>query len=169
MKKNAYLVLSVILILAVSWSGCARPAEEPAEGAGDQISVAADEEAIRALVEDFDRVVNARDLDGLMAQFVDEPTTLPPGGPPARGAPAFRQVWGDFLAQGDVEVDNVAQEVWISEDLAVGWGTFTSAVQPDEGEPVEDVGKWMAVWRRQADGSWKAAVNIWNSDSQPIP
>jgi hypothetical protein len=32
------------------------------------------------------------------------------------------------------------------------------------GRGVEDAGKGLHVYRRQLDGSWKLALNIWNSD-----
>jgi hypothetical protein len=46
-------------------------------------------------------------------------------------------------------------EVAGSGDLAVGRGTF-SFTAPVEGapEPMQERGKWMAIWQKQADGSW---------------
>lgn len=162
------LAVPVLVALAVSLHGCAPPAEDTeAGGMEEQATAAAGQEAFRALVEDFDAAVSSEDLDALMALFVAEPVTLPPGGPPATGARDFRRVWGDMFAQGDVEVDNEARRIWVSGDLAAAWGTFTIQIEPAEGEPAEDAGKWMAVWERQEDGTWKAVANIWNSDTQP--
>jgi ketosteroid isomerase-like protein len=36
------------------------------------------------------------------------------------------------------------------------------------GEPQKDSGKFIEVWRRQGDGSWKIADDIFNS-SLPAP
>jgi ketosteroid isomerase-like protein len=33
---------------------------------------------------------------------------------------------------------------------------------------VEDRGKYLEIWKRQADGSWKVALDIFNSDL-PLP
>ncbi|MCH7490100.1 MAG: hypothetical protein IID05_05335 [Gemmatimonadetes bacterium] len=35
------------------------------------------------------------------------------------------------------------------------------------GDPMLDVGKGFHVYRRQRDGSWKIAQDIWNSDNPP--
>ena len=32
------------------------------------------------------------------------------------------------------------------------------------GKTVNDTGKYVCVWKKQADGSWKAEVDTWNSD-----
>jgi ketosteroid isomerase-like protein len=41
-----------------------------------------------------------------------------------------------------------------------------------QGKPVTDRGKYTEVWKKQADGKWKAVADIWNSDlpvSAPAP
>jgi ketosteroid isomerase-like protein len=32
------------------------------------------------------------------------------------------------------------------------------------GQPVNDHGKLVEIWKKQADGKWKVAVDIFNSD-----
>ena len=34
--------------------------------------------------------------------------------------------------------------------------------------PIPDHGKYIEIWRRQSDGSWKVALDIFNSDL-PLP
>jgi len=36
------------------------------------------------------------------------------------------------------------------------------------GKPVNDHGKYVEVWEKQADGKWKCGTDIWNSDL-PVP
>jgi ketosteroid isomerase-like protein len=41
---------------------------------------------------------------------------------------------------------------------------------PEGGQAMIDKGKYLVVMKRQVDGSWKVAVDIWNSDlPQPVP
>jgi ketosteroid isomerase-like protein len=42
--------------------------------------------------------------------------------------------------------------------------TFTIAGGPE----MKDAGKYVAIWKKQQDGSWKLAVDIWNTDT-PLP
>jgi ketosteroid isomerase-like protein len=32
------------------------------------------------------------------------------------------------------------------------------------GKPINDRGKYLAVWKKQPDGTWKCVMDIWNSD-----
>jgi ketosteroid isomerase-like protein len=40
----------------------------------------------------------------------------------------------------------------------------TKPAKGKKGNPVIDNGKYLAVWKKQADGSWKAEADTWNSD-----
>jgi quercetin dioxygenase-like cupin family protein len=63
-------------------------------------------------------------------------------------------------------------EVNSSEDLAYEVGSYsvTLAMQTQSGsQTINDTGKYVTIWKRQADGSWKLAVDIWNSDLPAAP
>jgi ketosteroid isomerase-like protein len=38
---------------------------------------------------------------------------------------------------------------------------------PKGGKAMNDVGKYVAVWKKQPDGSWKMIRDIYNSDLPP--
>ena len=38
--------------------------------------------------------------------------------------------------------------------------TYELAVNDPKGNPVKDHGKYIVVWKKQADGSWKAVADI---------
>ncbi|MBA2471329.1 MAG: hypothetical protein H0V41_03460 [Pseudonocardiales bacterium] len=50
-----------------------------------------------------------------------------------------------------------------SGDLAYSTGTYAFA------NPPIDKGKFVDVWKKQADGSWKAVIDIFNSDLPVTP
>jgi ketosteroid isomerase-like protein len=47
-------------------------------------------------------------------------------------------------------------------------GLYELELSPEEAGPQSDNGKFVEVWRRQADGSWLMAEDIFNS-SLPAP
>lgn len=50
-------------------------------------------------------------------------------------------------------------------DLAYVHGAYEMSVLPAGAtEPVGDKGKYVEIWRKQRDGSWKVTLDIWNSD-----
>jgi uncharacterized protein (TIGR02246 family) len=120
-------------------------------------------EAFDALVEAWDVAQNADDVDALMAIYGADAAAMPPDMPEVAGADAVRGLWAQFL-EGNQDSDNVLQGFRMSGDLAVIWGTYTTAAAEGE-EAAAVAGKWMAILERQGDGSWKLLRNIWNTDS----
>jgi ketosteroid isomerase-like protein len=51
-------------------------------------------------------------------------------------------------------------------DLAYARGAFTLDLAPPDADPISMVGKWHAIYERQADGSWVCVSDIWNTDMQ---
>src|SRR6266550_3141383 len=53
-------------------------------------------------------------------------------------------------------------------DDAVVLPAHAASATDDTGKPSVDRGKYVAVWKKQADGNWKVALDIWNTDL-PLP
>jgi ketosteroid isomerase-like protein len=43
-------------------------------------------------------------------------------------------------------------------------GTFVFQMSLPDGSTLTDNGKFTTIWKKQADGSWKVAVDTFNSD-----
>jgi ketosteroid isomerase-like protein len=144
------------LLLAV---GCAR---------GGPASLSeADKTALRANDDKFEQGVMARNWAGVAAMYAPEASFMPPNGPEVKG-PAMIQAWMEAFppvsafATEPLETDGAG-------DLAYVRGTYTmSFTPPGAPGPVEDRGKFLAIWRKQADGSWLMTNDIFNSDV-PLP
>jgi ketosteroid isomerase-like protein len=78
-------------------------------------------------------------------------------------------ITADFDALPPVTGFTLTPQVVAGEgDLAYARGAFTLDVAPPDAEPVHTVGKWLAIYERQPDGSWLCVSDIWNSDL-PLP
>lgn len=81
------------------------------------------------------------------------------------GQDAIRASLQKFFDQYTSEGRNVAEDVRVSGDLAVARGTYEGKSSLKAGgNSVEDKGKWITAFQRQADGSWKSFWDIYNSD-----
>jgi hypothetical protein len=71
---------------------------------------------------------------------------------------------------GTVSIDAGTPAVEGRGDLAVIVGNYRLNVTPKEAGatplPTEN-GKYMQIMRKQADGSWKIAYDMWNADAKP--
>ena len=55
-------------------------------------------------------------------------------------------------------------EVARSGDFGSETGGFELTASDKKGRPTMARGKYVVVWGKQADGSWKAVADIWNTD-----
>ena len=92
--------------------------------------------------------------------YTDDAVVLAPDAPPVQGK-ANMQKWAEPMLKDKPEVSfNVAKiEVARSGDLAYEWGTARMAVKDRKGKVTETTVKSLTVWKKQADGSWKAVVD----------
>ncbi len=51
-----------------------------------------------------------------------------------------------------------------SRDLTYEIGTFDLTLANDSGKPNAMRGKYVVVWKKQPNGLWKAAADIFNTD-----
>jgi hypothetical protein len=47
-------------------------------------------------------------------------------------------------------------------------GTYQLNTKDAQGKPVSDTGKFVEVWKKQADNKWKVVADIFNSDLQAV-
>lgn len=108
------------------------------------------------------------DLDGTVAFYADDAVLLPPNGPIAKDAKSIREVWAPMVAPNATISWKVAKtEASKSGDIGYAYGSYQLSIQ-DPKAPVNDTGKFLEIWKKQADGKWKCIVDTFNSDL-PLP
>ncbi len=130
----------------------------------------ADVEAINSLRDDFIALDNASDAAGLASLYTNEAVLMPPNEAAVTGNQAIES-WSQtsFDQFTTSELTLAPDEVEVVGDWAFERGTYMIALTPKaDCEPMEDRGKYIVILRKQVDGSWKMAHDIWNSDN-PAP
>jgi ketosteroid isomerase-like protein len=114
---------------------------------------------IQGLGDEFAHNFNAGNLDQLVDRFyAEEAYLLPPNHPLVRGRREIRDFLHGMRAAGVGDLALETAQVDVSGDLAYRVGTFSL------GRPAPARGKFLEVYRRQADGSWKAVADMFSSD-----
>ncbi len=129
-----------------------------------------DANAIRDLDTQWSKTAGANDVDGATSYYTDDATLMPPNAPAATGKQAIRAVWAGILIPGNAvswQADKV--EVGRSSDLAYSDGEYQATMKDAQGKTVMDRGKYLEVWKKQADGKWKVVADMFNSDLPLAP
>lgn len=127
------------------------------------------EEARAALLEtdlEWSRVASeGADPDRIASYWSEDAVLLLPGAPPMEGREAIH----DFVARNaeipGFHVSWEPVEVVVSPDGMLGYTIGENAfTAPDAGgEMVTTPGRYVTIWRKQPDGSWKCVVDMGNS------
>ena len=152
------LALCMVGLTSVALMACAPAAPD----------TAADVEAVKQVTAMEAQSVNAGDVDGHVSTLTADAKALPPNGPMLTGTDAIRGWIEELHQQFTTNLVYSESEVVVSGDLAVERFTGTLTFTPKGGgvPMVEDL-KGVHVFQRQADGSWKITIDVWNS-SAPV-
>lgn len=104
---------------------------------------------------DFDKIRSLMDADMVL---------MPTEAPIAQGVDAALQSMEAFPGlEGTINPEQVEG----SGNLAYVRGNYDLTFIVNDSTQFPDKGKYIEVWRKQGDGSWKVVVDIWNSNLSP--
>jgi ketosteroid isomerase-like protein len=152
MKTKPLFLSGCIALLSFAFAGTA--------SAGDMKI----ERTLRDLDAQWSAAAAAKDVDKTVSFYSDDTIVLPPNASAATTKEAIRKIWKDLLTDANISWKTKEVEVAQSGDLAFSSGTYEVTLNDPTGTPVNDRGKYLEVWKKQSDGSWKCGVDIWNSD-----
>ena len=151
--------LTAVLALALASTACQPPTQEAGPLSDEDVA------AISGLSDIHSQVGLAGDWAGWVATCTDDVVLMPPDQPIVQGRDAALAFLEGFptLTEFGIAVEQVDGRG----DLAVSRGTYAMSFEVD-GDTQSVTGKYLAVWRKQPDGSWLMATDAWNLD-HPLP
>jgi len=129
------------------------------------------ERILRDLDAQWSKAAAAKDLEQTVAFYSDDAIVLPPNATRAATKETVRNVWKDVLAAPGLVISWKPSKVKLGHNGAMAWvsGTYELIMNDASGKPINDRGKYLEVWEKQADGNWKCAADMWNSDLAVSP
>ena len=100
--------------------------------------------------------------------FAEEGVTLANGRPPVIGkeAIAAQAQWDPRTYQLTWTAEGA--QMGPSNDMGFTWGHYDGTGKDTHGQPVTHSGRYMTVWKRMPDGSWKVVLDA-SADEPPDP
>jgi uncharacterized protein (TIGR02246 family) len=130
---------------------------------GDDEGVREARAAIDAANAKFSEAFARGDAKALAAMYTSDAIAFPPDRDMIRGNEAIGEFWKATRDSGVQSAALTTVDVGKSGDVAYEVGNVSLTIQPAGKEPTTAVAKYVVVWKRQADGSWKLHRDIWNS------
>jgi uncharacterized protein (TIGR02246 family) len=167
--KQLTLTLSMFALAAIVYAGCtkAKPTDEVSQTHEAKMAAReADLQSIRELERQARKAAEAKDLDRYISFYADDAVLFWPGAPMMTGRAAIREFMQGLLSMPafSLSFETVKVEVSQAGDLAYSYGTNKVSLVGPDGKRMKDRGKYLTVYGKQPDGTWKVVADMGNSD-----
>jgi ketosteroid isomerase-like protein len=151
MKSLPLVVLTCILLV-----GCKPP---------EQFDAAAVKATIDAQCKASNEAALKGDASAAASIYDENAVVLAPNMPMMKGKTSIEKTMAGWFQSGTKMKEFTFATVSVegTGDLAVQLGRYFQTFDMG-GKIIADTGKFVTVWKKQVDGSWKAMYDIWNTD-----
>ena len=163
MRRATHAIwISTILIAAGFLQSCGK-SEESRE------ALAADEAAVRATSKAWSDSAQSKDLDKAVSFYTADAVALPDAAPVARNISELRAEWSHVFGLDGPGLSwrTTAVDIAKAGDMATEYGAYQFVMTDKSGKPQTISGKYLLVWKKQTDGTWKVFRDTDNHDAPP--
>lgn len=163
MIRNLTLIVFVGLLLMTV--GCSNTPTTPTPPPDTR---AADVQAIKDIEAAWVKDAATKDPEKWSSYFTDDGSGLYPGAATLNGKAAIKAAMAPFMTDPNFALAFQSTRTVASKggDMVYSEGTYTMTMtNPKTKKPMTDKGKYLTVYMKQADGTWKAIADTYNSDS----
>lgn len=155
--------------LAVIFTGCT-PTPAPPPAAPDTHD--ADVKAIKDVEATWVQNFATKDADKIATVYTDDASVLITDMPVINGMAAIKAALKPMVADKGFSITFSSDKVDVAKsgDLGYSQGTYSmTSTSPKSKKVFSEKGKYVTVFKKQADGSWKAVSDIFNADAPATP
>ena len=151
MKKSFYL-----LLLILGLSGCAN----------QHVDQNAEAEKLMELSRNWALEAQSADNERILSNWAPDAMVMPPGQAAIKGHGAIRKMLEESSRIPGFEINWEPKEAFVSQSGDLGYVIAHNYIKVTDslGNTITTFNKAVEIWKRQEDGSWKNAVDIFNHD-----
>jgi uncharacterized protein (TIGR02246 family) len=122
----------------------------------------AEGEKVMQLSKEWSQAASAGDVEKIVSYWADDAVLMSAGQPVLNGKQAIRKMVEESYKMPGFRISWQPQSVVVSESGDMAYLIENSQVSftDSTGKPITLHNKAVTIWRKQADGSWKNAVDI---------
>jgi uncharacterized protein (TIGR02246 family) len=122
----------------------------------------AEGEKVMQLSKEWSQAASAGDVEKIVSYWADDAVLMSAGQPVLNGKQAIRKMVEESYKMPGFRISWQPQSVVVSEsgDMAYLMENSQISFTDSSGKPITINNKAVTIWRKQADGSWKNAVDI---------
>ena len=150
-----------LCLVAILASACAGGSAGPAFDAADQ-------DKIKAVIQQLTEAFNAKDAAKAAALYTPEAVVMPPNKTLSRGRNFVEQYYTARFGEGASELALQPNEIKGSGTLAVAMGDYRLTLAPAQGPKRRDRGKFVWIFR-ELNNVWMIDGIIFSSDFAELP
>lgn len=135
-------------------------------GGARYVDLRAGEAAILETDAAWAKAAGTKQVDAWMAYYTADAVVLPPNEATLTDPAGVRSLLSGLLALPNLTMGwkTTRAVIAASGDLGYSYGVYQLSFTGPDGKPVQDHGKVLQIWRLDAEGKWKCAVDTWSSD-----
>jgi ketosteroid isomerase-like protein len=133
-------------------------------GCENKVDVAKLREALMSA--DRDWSASTKDVDKFVSYYAADASVYVPGAPLITGSQAIHDAFAKMMATPGMSLTFAPTKADVGAGGDLGYTAGTYEMKSDAGT---EHGKYVTVWMKQTDGSWKAKEDIFNADATEAP
>jgi uncharacterized protein (TIGR02246 family) len=159
--------LILALIAAAPFLASCNASSPPSQPAALSDNRAVDEAAIRAADLAWSKAAGDKDPAKTATFYAENAALMAPGSPVAHGRDAIQKAFATMMADPNFALSFAPTKVEVSKsgDMAYDIGDYQLTLSGKKGKPETTKAKYVVVWGKQSDGTWKALADVPNTST----
>jgi len=131
-----------------------------------KIDTKAEGEKLMQISREWSKTAATDSVEKILSYWADDAIVMSPGQAPVKGKNAIREMIEGTSKIPGFKISWEPLSVFVSKsgDMAYMIEQNQITVNDSLGKPVTEFNKSVTIWRKEADGSWKNIVDMWNAD-----
>ena len=165
MKNLVFSTLIAVILLAACTS---QPSTTASTNSSNDSTAAII--AINKADSAWDLASSQNSAEGWLSYYTDDAIMMPPGEKVCTDKASRETSIKNMFAIPGLKLRFQATKTEVSKALDLGYSTgpYQLTYNDAAGKAVNETGKFCETWKKQADGSWKCIVDIWNADPAEV-